>query len=225
MNYEVLFLDADGTLFDFDKAEKNALENTYRFLGIPYDHCHLKLYKEINQKAWQDYETGKITMHELKIGRFKKLFNDQDMDYDQINTMYLNFLGEGNFEIEGASEVCKELSKKCRLVIVTNGTASVQEKRFNYSSIIQYIETMVISENTGYKKPEAAIFDYTLKKIGHKDKSSVLIVGDSLTSDIQGGINAGIDTCWYNSKEVPNKYQIMPNYEIVKLDELLTLLL
>lgn len=225
MKYEVLLLDADGTLFDFDEAEKYALKNTYRFLSIPYDDFHLKLYKEINEQAWKDFEKGKISLEDLKIGRFKKLFNNQDMDYDQISMMYLNFLGEGNFEIEGAREVCMALCKKFRLVIVTNGTASVQEKRFKNSSIIQYMETMVISENTGYKKPEAAIFDYTLNKIGHKEKSSVLIVGDSLTSDIQGGINAGIDTCWYNSKGNPNVYQIIPTYEINHLQELLTLLL
>lgn len=225
MKYEVLLLDADGTLFDFDEAEKYALENTYRYLGIPYGDFHLKLYKEINKQAWQDFEKGKISLEELKIGRFKKLFDGQNMDYDKVSTMYLNFLGEGNFELKGAREVCMALSQNYRLVIVTNGTASVQEKRFKNSSIIQYIEAMVISENTGSKKPEPAIFEYTLNKIGHKDKSSVLTVGDSLTSDIQGGINAGIDTCWYNSKGNPNTYQIIPTYEINHLEELLTLLL
>lgn len=225
MKYEVLFLDADGTLFDFDKAERYALEKTYRFLGIPYDETSLKLYKEINQQAWEDFEKGMITMKELKTSRFKKLLNNQDMDYEEISNMYLKFLGEGNFEIPGAREICKALYEKYRMVILTNGTASVQEKRFKSSEIIQYIDTIVVSETTGYKKPEKGIFDYTLSKIGHKDRSSVLMIGDSLTSDIQGGINAGIDTCWYNSKGRPNTYPIIPTYEIRKLEELLTLLL
>ena len=224
MKYKVILFDADRTLFDYDKAQENALKNTYNYLNLDFNDNELQRYRVINDQLWSDLEKGIVNISTLKTERFKMLFEKQEFDYQAISDFYLYHLGEGSFEIEGAQEVCEVLSKKYQLVILTNGMTKVQHNRIAKSNLQPYISDIITSEETGYNKPDKAIFEHTLNKIGHGDKKSVLMIGDSLTSDIKGGINAGIDTCWYNSEYKERNPQIIPTYEIKVLKELLALL-
>jgi 2-haloacid dehalogenase len=227
MNYNVILFDADGTLFDYDKAEAHALEKAFKHFNFKYnEESELKNYKIINKDIWIDYENGKIDSKNLRIERFRRLFEnyEEKIDYNEFSTVYLSLLSKGIFLIDGAEEVCRYLFEKYKIVILTNGIKDVQLSRIKNSSLNKYIHDIITSEETGYKKPDVEIFDYTFNRIEHFDKGTTLIIGDSLSSDIQGGINYKIDTCWYNPIDEENKSGLKPNYEIKDLRQLITLL-
>ncbi len=224
MKYKVILLDADDTLFDYDQAETYALMKTYAHFNKTFNIHELERYKRINKEMWINFEKGIIDIKELRSKRFEKLFFNEPISPDEVSDIYLEHLGEACFEHEGAKEVCEVLSSRYELVILTNGMAKVQQSRLRRSRLMPYIKAIITSEETGYKKPDAAIFEYALKQVGHKDKKSVLMAGDSLSSDIQGGINAGIDTCWYNFRHETNTTSVHPVYEIKELKELLCFL-
>ncbi|MCX7711138.1 MAG: YjjG family noncanonical pyrimidine nucleotidase [Clostridia bacterium] len=223
MKYEVILLDADGTLFDFEMAESHALEKLFEYYKFSESYDILtEKYKKINIQLWKDLELGKITSKELKIQRFRRLFSECSLDADfcEVSSAYVNFLSEGTFLLEGAEELCKYLSGKYRLVIITNGIKEVQYARLENSLINRYIQHLIVSEEANSQKPDKGIFEYTFKKIQHTEKNSTLILGDSLSSDIQGGINFGIDTCWYNPGHDPNIKGLPVTYEIHHLLDL-----
>jgi 2-haloacid dehalogenase len=227
MNYNVILFDADGTLFDYDKAEAHALEKAFKHFNFKYtEESELKNYRIINKEIWIDYENGKIDSKNLRIERFRRLFKnyEEKIDFNEFSTVYLSLLSDGIFLIDGAEEVCRYLFQKYKIVILTNGIKDVQLSRIKNSSLNKYIHDIITSEETGYKKPDVGIFDYTFNRIEHFDKDTTLIIGDSLSSDIQGGINYKIDTCWYNSIGEENKSGLNPNYEINDLRQLIRLL-
>lgn len=227
MNYNVILFDADGTLFDYDKAEAHALEKAFKHFNFKYkEESELKNYKIINKEIWIDYENGKIDSKNLRTERFRRLFEnfEEKIDFNEFSNIYLSLLAKGIFLIDGAEEVCRYLFEKYKIVILTNGIKDVQLSRIKNSSLNKYIHDIITSEETGYKKPDVGIFDYTFNRIEHFDKGTTLIIGDSLSSDIQGGINYKIDTCWYNPIDEENKSGLKPNYEIKDLRQLITLL-
>lgn len=215
--YEIILLDADGTLFDYDYAESYAFTKTIENLtDLRFSEELLKEYQEINGSLWKDLEKGQITSEALRTERFRMLLENksQDVDVEKISHYYLDKLSEGSFLIEGAEEICQYLSEKYRLVIVTNGIKEVQKSRLEKSKINPFIEFMTISGEAGYSKPNPQIFSYTLNKINYDNANKCMMIGDSLSSDIQGGINFGIDTCWVNLKKVKNDSKLTPTYEI-----------
>ncbi|WP_410513664.1 YjjG family noncanonical pyrimidine nucleotidase [Paenibacillus sp. BR2-3] len=223
MKYDVILFDADDTLFDYGMAEGHALSSAFLYFGMPTGAEDYKAsYKEINQVLWRDLELGRITSEVLRVERFNRLFaaHQLELDAQEFSAAYLRFLSEGAFLIEGAAELCGELSH-CRLAIITNGIKDVQTSRIQGSPLCETFEQIIISEEAGCQKPETGIFEYAFAKLGISDKDKVLIVGDSLTSDIQGGINYGIDTCWFNPLGKVNESGIQPKYEISSLSELL----
>ncbi|HAU5402249.1 TPA: noncanonical pyrimidine nucleotidase, YjjG family, partial [Clostridioides difficile] len=171
-------------------------------------------------------EKNIITLNELKLLRFELFANkiNLDVDSETLSKMYLNFLGECTFLIPGAIDILPYLKEKYTIVIITNGIYEVQKKRLENSRIKGYIDGIVVSEELKISKPNPEIFKYALKKFNCHDKSSALMVGDSLTSDILGGINSGIDTCWLNSNNNINYTNHIPTYEINTLLELNKLL-
>lgn len=228
MKYEVILFDADETLYDFKKSEREALKNTMIKFNINYDESyHLRIYKEINSVLWKEFEQGLITQENLKVERFKRLSDRLGINFDETNfaKLYMEYLADASFLYDDSMELIETLSKSYRLAIVTNGLTLVQDKRIRKSTIAKFFETIVISEEILISKPNPEIFEHTLKNLNFFDKSKVLIVGDSLSSDIQGGINFGIDTCWYNPNKIINKTSIKPTYEISNFDELKSLLL
>lgn len=223
MKYEVILFDADDTLFDYARAESQALHNAFHYFGMPTGaDDYSASYKEINRALWRDLELGLITSQKLRVERFQRLFSAHKLilNAHEFSAAYLRFLGEGTFLMQGAAELCGELAH-CRLAIITNGIKDVQTSRIQGSLLCNTFEQIIISEEAGCQKPERGIFDYAFTKLGITDKSQVLIVGDSLSSDIQGGVNYGIDTCWFNPLGKPNESGIQPKYEISNLSELL----
>lgn len=227
MKYQVIIFDADGTLFDFEKSETEAIKNTSLHFGINYDESyHLNVYKNINTKIWKEFEEGKITQKELKTERFNRFFKEINMELspEDFALKYMEELSLGSFLFDDSTSLIENLHGKAKLTILTNGLTLVQNGRIKKSTIAKYFDDIVISEEVGCSKPNKEIFEIALKNINHVDKSKVLIVGDSLTSDIKGGINFGIDTCYYNPKGIENNTDIKPTYEIKSLLELESIL-
>lgn len=227
MKYEVILFDADETLFDFKKSEREAFRKAMIDMGIEYDEdYHFKIYHEINTKIWREFEEGLITQEKLKVERFRRLADKLSIKLDEyeIAELYMDYLSEASFLYDESIELLEELKEKYKLIIITNGLTKVQDKRIRKSKIAKYFKDIIISEEVAISKPNAEIFHHALDKINYHDKKKVLMVGDSLTSDIQGGINAGIDTCWYNPNEYINNTNIKPTYEIKSLFQLRELL-
>ncbi|SEU00903.1 YjjG family noncanonical pyrimidine nucleotidase [Paenibacillus sp. NFR01] len=227
MKYDVILFDADDTLFDYGMAESNALYQAFAHFGLPTGaETYADSYKAINAALWKDLEQGRISSAVLRVERFNRLFAENKLEYDPeaFSDAYLRFLGEGTFLIQGAVELLGAL-KDCRLAVITNGIRDVQLSRIGGSPLREAFEEIIISEVAGSQKPETGIFDYAFAKLGLSaaDKARVLIVGDSLTSDIQGGINYGIDTCWFNPLNKTNGSGLKPKYEIRDLAELLAI--
>ena len=225
--YEVILFDADGTLFDFERAEEYALEKTMLAFGMEYQHdLHLRMYREINKAIWAEFERGLITAEALKPERFRRFFNlfQVEVELNALSMHYLDCLAEGAYLFNGAEELLANLQRTYKLGLITNGLARVQHSRFARAGIVEYFDAIIISEEVGATKPHPAIFVYAFSQLGHQDKKSALIVGDSLTADIQGGSNFGIDTCWYNPLKDANTTNTVPTYEVSALGELLQIL-
>lgn len=223
MKYEIIIFDADETLFDFNKSERTAFKNAMLDFKIEYDeNHHLKIYHEINKAIWKEFEEGLISQEKLKVERFRRLSEKLDAVFDEVEfaKAYMKHLGDACFLFQESETLVESLHKDYRLAIVTNGLKEVQTNRIKKSSIAKYFEYVVISDEVKVAKPDPRIFEIALNKLKHTDKNKVLVVGDSLTSDIRGGINLGVDTCWYNPNKDVNETSIKPSFEISTLMEL-----
>lgn len=228
MKYKVILFDADETLFDFKKSEKEAFKNTMIEFNIAYDeNYHFSTYKEINTAIWKELEEGLITQAKLKTERFRRFIHKLDLNFNEneFSDIYMKHLANGSFLFDGAIELIEDLSSKYILSIVTNGLTAVQEGRLKNSIIAKHFKDIVISENIGVAKPHPDIFEHAINNLGVFNKDEILIVGDNLSSDIKGGINYNIDTCWYNPNGLENKTELKPTYEISNYAELRSLLL
>ena len=216
----VLF-DLDDTLFDFHKAEKIALTKTLVHFGIDPTEETLALYSTINAAHWKRLELGEISREEVKVGRYRELFKTIGVECDPVKATayYESMLAIGHYFMPGAPELLEELYRKYRLYIVSNGTAKVQEGRIGSSGIAKYMDGIFISQILGANKPDKQFFDICFAEIPDFSLSETVIIGDSLSSDIKGGINAGITTVWFNPKEIENDSDIKPDYTIKELSE------
>lgn len=226
MKYKWMMFDADGTLFDYDKAEIVALKSTYDEMGLPYEIAHAQVYRRINGDMWLDFEKGKISQRRLRTKRFELLFDAAQIECDteEFSRRYVANLARGTYLVDGAESVVSSLYGRVGLLLITNGLSEVQRPRFAQSAVGQYFSTVVISEEVGVAKPDPRIFDIAFEKMGHPSKADVLIVGDSLTSDIKGGNRYGIDTCWFNPGRRLLDPELEVRYEIGELAELLEFL-
>lgn len=216
----VLF-DLDDTLFDFHKAEKIALTKTLVHFGIDPTEETLALYSTINAAHWKRLELGEISREEVKVGRYRELFKTIGVECDPVKATayYESMLAIGHYSMPGAPELLEELYRKYRLYIVSNGTAKVQEGRIGSSGIAKYMDGIFISQILGANKPDKQFFDICFAEIPDFSLSETVIIGDSLSSDIKGGINAGITTVWFNPKGIENDSDIKPDYTIKELSE------
>lgn len=216
----VLF-DLDDTLFDFHKAEKIALTKTLVHFGIDPTEETLALYSTINAAHWKRLELGEISREEVKVGRYRELFKTIGVECDPVKATayYESMLAIGHYFMPGAPELLEELYRKYRLYIVSNGTAKVQEGRIGSSGIAKYMDGIFISQVLGANKPDKQFFDICFAEILDFSLSETVIIGDSLSSDIKGGINAGIITVWFNPKGIENDNDIKPDYTIKELSE------
>ena len=223
---EFLFLDLDDTILDFHKAERIALSGTIRSFGIEPTEEVLGRYHVINKWHWEQLELGTMTRAEVLLGRFAILFEERKLpvDPEAVARAYEKNLGIGHWFLPGAEEAVDALSKKYRLFLASNGTASVQQGRMTSANLYRFFEKVFVSQEIGHNKPSKAYFDGCFAQIPDFDPAKAMIVGDSLSSDIQGGINAGIKTCWVNPAHAPAKEGIQPDYEIEALHQLPALL-
>ncbi|MDR3552860.1 MAG: YjjG family noncanonical pyrimidine nucleotidase [Clostridia bacterium] len=223
MRYSLILLDADGTLLDYDAAERSALRRAFSDFGLPYGERAEEEYRRINGRYWLLYENGEVDARTLQVERFHSLIaalGAGPADADALNETYLGYLAQGSFLLPGALEVFRALSARKALAIVTNGFTRTQRGRILNSALSGCISHLIISEEAGAAKPDPRYFEYALKMIGHPCKTDVLMVGDSLTADIRGGNACGIDTCWLNPARAANGTGIEPDYEIASLGEL-----
>ena len=224
--FEFLFLDLDDTILDFHKAERLAIAKTIREFGLEPTEEVLHRYHLINKWHWEQLEQGKLTRAEVLENRFGVLFEEFGVTADKTACAraYEQNLSIGHFFLPGAEEAVEALSKKYRLFLASNGTASVQKGRMTSANLYRFFETVFVSQEIGHNKPSKEYFDAAFAMIPGFDKSKCLMVGDSLTSDIRGGINAGIKTCWVNPNHLPGREDIRPDYEIEYLHQLDALL-
>ncbi|MBE6793939.1 MAG: noncanonical pyrimidine nucleotidase, YjjG family [Ruminococcaceae bacterium] len=198
--FEIVLVDADETIFDFQKAEYTAFNMTLNSFGKNCSDDDFKVYSDINLKCWKELEKGTISRETLKVKRFDMWFEYMGIELDskEFNDRYAPNLGKCGFLIPGAYEFLENLSKICNVYIITNGLVASQTGRFNASTIKPFIKKLYISEAIGFSKPKKEFFDFCIDDIGDCDRSKYIVLGDSLTSDMQGGRNASIVTCRYS---------------------------
>ena len=207
MTYKYILLDADDTLFDFQLAQERSLNEVFQKVGIPLE--HKKTYKEISHGLWAKLEKKEITLNELKASRFTLLLDQINHKTDiDVEMLYENTLAAHDELLEGAREFLDIISKKYHLILVSNGMPNIQHPRLNSSKLKDYFEEIFISDEMGAQKPSKEFFDIVFNKI-KANKKDCLIIGDSLTSDILGGYNYKIDTCWLNFEK---KTSDLPTY-------------
>lgn len=223
---KTVLLDLDDTILDFHAAEYAAIRATFDEVGAPSDDATVRRYSEINRSCWQRLERGELTRCEVLVERFKLLFAELDIDADPIVTqnVYEHRLSLEHPFIEGGRELLDVLYGKYALYIASNGTPLVQDRRIADSGIAKYFDGIFISERIGANKPSREFFDAAFATIEGFSREETVIVGDSLTSDVLGGINAGIRTCYFNPHSKENNTGITPDYEIRSLSELPILL-
>ena len=200
-HYRYLLFDLDNTLFDFDRAEKSAFCAAFSAYGLVFDDGIYDKYHQINDALWKKLERGEIERERLKSLRFEMLLAelhipDKDALSEKVSRSYFKLLGEQKFLLPGAVDVCRELHEKYRMFIITNGSVQVQKGRYFGSPIEPYFEKIFISEVIGAAKPSTDFFDHVLHALGDPLKEECCVIGDSLSSDIAGAENAGIDAIW-----------------------------
>lgn len=223
---EFLLLDLDDTILDFKMQEHVAIRKTLADVGIDPTEEVCAQYSKINEAHWKRLEKGELTRQQVLHGRFGVLFEQMGVVADPAQTAkrYEGNLSEGHYFLPGAKEAVERLSKKYKLYLASNGTAVVQERRLASAGIAPFFKEIFISQHIGANKPAKEFFDYCFDHIEDFDPAKAIIVGDSLSSDILGGINAGIRTCWINPKHKSADPHIQPDYiieNITQLEELL----
>ena len=223
---KTILLDLDDTILDFHKAEHIALSATLREIGIEPTEAVLKRYSEINRAHWKRLELGELTRPEVLHGRFTQLFRELGVvgDCYEAQRIYEWKLGTGHYFLDGGQELLDTLYEKYDLYLASNGTDIVQTRRIASANIEHYFKDLFISQRLGFDKPMKEFFDRAFARIESFNPDETIIIGDSLTSDIKGGINAGIRTCWFNLHGIKNESGIIPDYEVTTLAQIPALL-
>lgn len=223
--YTTLYFDLDNTLLDFSAAEHSAIQKLFALHNLPCDAEKIAKYSAINQTWWERFEKGEIKKEEIYSGRFREYleFYNFDGDHQKMAEDYFEFLSEGYDLINGADKALDYIKQKGYTVcITTNGMSRTQYRRINNCSIKQYFDYIFVSEDAGHQKPEIEYFDYVMSNTPEKDKSKILVIGDSLSSDILGGVNFNVDTCWLNPKGKQGLPK--PTYEIANIMQIIDIL-
>lgn len=222
-DFTTILWDVDNTLLDFDYSCRASLRQCFRSIGKVITDEMIACYTEINDAYWKRLERGEVTKEQLLNGRFVDFFAEyglNDINVEHFRKEYQVNLGNIYSFKDDSLTICKSLQTKYKQYVVTNGVSSTQRSKLGLSGFAEVMDGLFISEEIGAPKPEKAFFEYCLEHVQEKDKSKILLVGDSLTSDIKGANSVGIKTCWYNPKELnrPEGYSI--DYEIVDLHQI-----
>lgn len=224
LRYSWLLFDADDTLFDFPKSEASALRLTLEASGLPFRSEFVSLFSHFNKQVWRELERGEIIRAELPVKRFRLFFEEARLDGDPqtASSLFLQNLALGTDLFDGAAEIIHTLKERYHLAIVTNGIKQVQRPRLEGSAIRNCFEKIFISDEIGANKPSREYFDAVFNEISQPLKETVLIIGDNLNADMQGGVDYGIHTCWYNPQGKASNLPI--TYTITDLQALVSLL-
>ena len=223
---EFLFIDLDDTILDFHKAEHVALGKTLSFFGLEPNESVLARYSQINKEHWERLERKELTREVLLVSRFEQLFREFGLSVEAVlcARTYEKNLSTGHYFLPGAREAVERLSQKYRLYLASNGTSHVQAGRLESANISHFFERIFISQEIGANKPDPVYFQRSFAQISDFDVQRAMIVGDSLTSDILGGKQVGMRTCWVNAAGKAHPEDIAPDYEIQSLSQLESLL-
>ena len=224
MRYDMILWDVDGTLLNFRYSQKLSLESCLTEIGVTATEEMVEAYDKINEGWWQRLERGEVTKRQLLSGRFLDFFQMYGIacqDVEHFLNRYETNLGEIFTYQEDSLEICKELQGKCRQSVVTNGVTAPQLNKLRHSGFLPLMEKVFISEQLGAPKPQSAFFDRVFEELPDVERERTLIVGDSLSSDMRGGENAGIATCWYNPEGLLNQTGIRIDHEIRSLREVI----
>lgn len=222
-HYNCILFDADETLFHFDAF--TGLVQLFSQFGVQFTRQNFEEYEATNKPLWKEYQNGEITAHQLQHRRFEHWANTMQIEARTLNSAYMAIMAEICTPIDGAMSLLRALKGKTRLGIITNGFTELQQARLKRMGLRDHFDCLVISEEVGFAKPHKGIFDHTLSIMGNPSRKQVLMVGDNPYSDILGGINAGLDTCWLNIHNKPAPEGISPQYEVSSLSELEEMLL
>ena len=224
LRFPVLLFDADGTLLDYHASERQALKATLARDGYTGDAARAAaIYREVNARVWEAFERGEITQDRLRILRFELLKERLNLASTarELSETYLEDLREGGHLIPGARELLEELGNRGHLLaLVTNGLKDVQYRRLEKGGILRYFRHVFVSEEMGVQKPQEEFFRRVLEVLGGPERKDCLVIGDSLSSDIRGGLNAGIATCWYSPAGGEPPSDCRPDWRIAALEEL-----
>jgi YjjG family noncanonical pyrimidine nucleotidase len=219
--YSWVLFDADHTLFDFDRAAEKSISITAQEFGIEQP-LNYQEYHQINRRCWEEYERGEIDRETLRYKRFKEFFliNDISADPLSFHDQYLDRLAKLPYLMDYALEILEHLHGRVKMGIVTNGLPEVQRPRLKNAKLTRKFDVILVAGEVGVAKPQPAYFDLAFQEMGSPSKEEVIIIGDSTTSDIKGGEQYGIDTCWFNPTKMENRAGVQPTFEIKHLSEL-----
>lgn len=225
--YSWILLDADDTLFDFRSSARRALQKTLTWAELPHDESIQALFERLNLQVWEAYERNEISVNRLRLERFERLLDaiGEYRDPAELSRHYLLELSQQAILLPGAEHFLETLSSQgLELVLVTNGLSEVQRPRLEAARFHRFFKHVVISDEIGASKPDPAFFDETFHTIGHPAKDEVLMVGDSLSSDIGGGNGYGLHTCWFNPDRRANLSEHVPTYEVQDFQKIIEII-
>ena len=222
MRYDWILFDADETLYSFNSF--HGLKAMLAPYGIDFNQEDYAAFQAINQPLWVAYQNNEITAEDIQKRRFAKLSEQIGVEPLMLNQMLMSEMALVSKPLEGVEAMLEALYGKVKMGIITNGFTGVQQRRLENTKTEKYFDIVVVSEQIGVAKPDRQVFEYAFSLMDCEDKTRILMVGDTLTSDVLGGNNAGIDTCWFNHANKPNDTTIRPTYEIHQIGELLPII-
>ena len=220
-----VFLDIDNTLLDFNKSSKISIVEGFRRYGLKYSENIFDTFVLINDELWERVEKKEISKEQLYNIRWQKIFNELQIDFNghRFEKYFLESLHEIAEEVEGATNLLEYLSRRYDVSLTSNAPYHQQLNRLKKADMLRFVNRIYVSEKIGYPKPHKEFFDYCLKDLEITDKKEVIIIGDSYTSDIQGGINSHIDTIWFDRTNV-QKQDLQYNYRVHSLNDIFAIL-
>lgn len=221
MKYQWILFDADETLFSFHSYL--GLKSMLKRYGLEFNEQDYEAFQAVNQPLWVAYQNKEINAEALQRIRFESLAQKTGQDPLVLNRELMDEMALVSQPLAGVREMLASLHGKVKMGIITNGFNALQQKRLENTQTAGFFDLLVVSETVGVAKPDRQIFDYAFSQMGEVERSKVLMVGDTLASDILGGNLAGIDTCWFNPKGLANETAIQPTYEIRSMAELIAL--